>query len=243
MTGPNTTTADVEVARLLARAAAYKLLATAFGDPDATALGELSTAAWPAPIAGSPPLREAATALRAAAADPSALEEEHVGLFARDVRCSPYESAYGDGRRFGGKTVELADIAGFYEAFGLELSSTRPEMPDHIGVELTFMSVLCLKEAWALHEGLTEERAVTGATQRAFLTDHLGRWAEAFARELAARASSPFYAAAAALLALWIRADLEALGVTPTPLERPGEEGADEGTFTCPMVAPRPDEL
>ena len=41
----------------------------------------------------------------------------------------------------------LADLAAFYRAFGLELADEAGERPDHIGMELEFMSILSAKEA------------------------------------------------------------------------------------------------
>jgi TorA maturation chaperone TorD len=165
------------------------------------------------------------------------LAGEHVFLFDRQVRCPPYESAYTAAPRMAGKSAELADVAGFYTAFGLMPAEARPDMEDHIAVELEFMSALALKEAYALAEADADGVAVTRAAEVAFLTDHLGRWAEAFGGSLRAATPLPYYAAAAELLTAWVLAEVAALKATPTRLEALADPGpAGDEAFTCPMT-------
>lgn len=110
------------------------------------------------------------------------LAEEHVRLFSGAVPCSPHESEYE--RDTSGKAPRLADIAGFYRAFGVAVSAEHRSLPDFIGTELEFMGHLCRKQALARAEGWTEREQIAGQAQRSFLADHLGRWVEAFAGEL-----------------------------------------------------------
>lgn len=228
---------DCEVWRLLARAARSRFLATAFAYPEPSVLAELAAAPWP--DAGEEPegLRRAFGAFRVAcaAAEPASLQDQHLSLFDRQVLCSPYETSYGDGRRLGGKPVELADISGFYGAFGLEPSRSHRQMPDHIAVELEFMSVLCLKEAYALFHGLAEERDVTREAQGKFLADHLGRWAGGLTEALEAAAEGAFFKALADLLREFVSEECRLLGVTPRRADeaRP-EEPLDQ--LTCPFA-------
>jgi hypothetical protein len=51
------------------------------------------------------------------------------------VRCPPYESAYGEAPQMAGKSAELADLAGFYAAFGLAPAASQPDMEDHVKVD------------------------------------------------------------------------------------------------------------
>ena len=46
-----------------------------------------------------------------------------------------------------GKGNTLADIGGFYQAFGLTLDRGIHELPDHIAVELEFYGLLLLKQS------------------------------------------------------------------------------------------------
>jgi len=74
-----------------------------------------------------------------------------------------------------------------------------------------------------------------------FLTDHLGRWAEAFAGEVEAATPLPFYTAAASLLAAWITAEIEALGAAPARVGAPDALDAEAAEpFSCPMAPEGP---
>jgi DMSO reductase family type II enzyme chaperone len=228
------------VARALARASVYRILAAAFSYPSPLRLrdvAESAAAAAQASPAVRGPLADLADAARAA--EPDALAAEYVFLFERQVRCAPYEGAYGDAPAMAGKGAMLADIAGFYAAFGLSPGGGRADAEDHIAAELEFMAALALKEAWALAQADADGTGIIRAAAKAFLADHLGRWAERFAE--ACRSATPlaFYGAAAALLADWMRRELAAFGVSVAPLA--GRLPADplhEGAFTCPMAEP-----
>lgn len=70
---------------------------------------------------------------------------------------------------------EMADIAGFYRAFGLDFGCERP---DHLSLELEFMRMLCLKESKALLDIEPENAEICLNTQKEFLSCHLGGWTE-----------------------------------------------------------------
>ncbi len=139
------------------------------------------------------------------------LEEEYTYLFSRETRVPPYETSYLQEQTFA-RVSELADITGFYRAFGLEPSAGVGEPPDYVGAELEFMAVLCAKEAYALEHGWAELAQVCRDARRAFLRDHLGRWFPLFVERLRDAARLAWYPRLAsvgeALLAL-DRAELE----------------------------------
>jgi TorA maturation chaperone TorD len=245
---PGPLVADADVAAALGRAALYRLLGAVFAYPGpercaeiarlAGAIGETSLA--DARIA--PALSTVAGAAREA--DPPTVAAEHVFLFDRQVHCSPHEGGYGDAPQLAGKSALLADIAGFYTAFGLAPSTGEPEVEDHIVAELEFMSALAVKEAWALAEGETEGLAVTRGAQATFLTDHLGRWVAPFAEAIAAATPLAYYTAAATLLSLWVDAECERLGVAPQRVAgRLGHDPMQAETFTCPMAGAESSEI
>ena len=231
---------DSDVAAALTRAAVYRLLGAVFAYPGPERCAEIARIADTVVETLSdgriaPALRALADAARDA--DPSTVAAEHVFLFDRQVHCAPHEGAYGDAPQLAGKSALLADIAGFYTAFGLEPSSGEPEVEDHITAELEFMSALSLKEAWALAEGQTDGLAVTREAQTAFLADHLGRWATSFAEAIASATPVAYYTAAVSLLSLWVTAECERLAVAPPRVAgRLAPDPMQAETFTCPMV-------
>jgi DMSO reductase family type II enzyme chaperone len=223
------------VAAALRRSAIYRLLATAFAYPTPARLEHVASRAAQAGADAPPGVRAALDRLAGAArgADAATLAGDHVDLFQRQVRCPPYEGAYG-APQMSGKSTLLADIAGFYLAFGLTPAEAQPEVEDHVCAETEFMSALALKEAWALAEGHAEGLAVTRDAARAFLRDHLARWSTTFVQRLADLAPPGFYPAAAALLEEWLKAECARLEVEPAPLV--GVTAAEEAPFACPMA-------
>jgi TorA maturation chaperone TorD len=110
------------------------------------------------------------------------------------------------------RNFEMADVAGFYRAFGVEVDPSGDRV-DHIAAELEFMNLLAVKESIALQqEGEGEHAQVCRNASRSFLRDHLGRWVRPFAKKLGDEAADPFYTEAGAFLNLWVAHDLASLG-------------------------------
>ncbi|OGH56446.1 MAG: hypothetical protein A3G34_12445 [Candidatus Lindowbacteria bacterium RIFCSPLOWO2_12_FULL_62_27] len=84
------------------------------------------------------------------------------------------ESEYGMAHIFQ-KSNRLADISGFYRAFGVE-PRAGAERPDHLSVEFEFLSFLAAKEAHALLENRTDRAEVSREAERMFLSDHTGHF-------------------------------------------------------------------
>lgn len=124
----------------------------------------------------------------------------------------PYETEYSSSNVFT-KSQELADIAGFYRAFGC--SSDRRERPDHISAELEFMRLLCMMEAYADAQASQDRLEVTLAAQRKFMNDHLGRWIAYFCDQVAANTTNGFQRALGNLIRQFISKEIAALGATP----------------------------
>jgi len=124
-----------------------------------------------------------------------------------------YETEYGLPHEYR-QSQEMADIAGFYRAFGFNLGGRRRERPDHIAVELEFMYALALKEAYALETGIPEHLEICVAAQGKFLQDHLGRWVNLFAQSVALNASGSLYETVAQFTADFVQTDAERLGVS-----------------------------
>ena len=150
-----------------------------------------------------------------------------------------YETEYGLPHEYR-LSQELADIAGFYRAFGFENGGTVRERPDHVGAELEFMYALALKEAYALTSHRREQAETCADAQRKFLQDHLALWIGLFAESLAQNATEGPYVALARFAAAFVKADAERLGVTPeqrNPLALlPTPLGPELSCDDCPVV-------
>lgn len=94
----------------------------------------------------------------------------------RDLN-SLYETEYGRSRAMV-KGNELADIAGFYRAFGFETggNGVKAEMHDHVAVELEFYAILALKASALAEAGNFEGVEIVVDAQQKFLRDHLARY-------------------------------------------------------------------
>lgn len=133
------------------------------------------------------------------------------------------EGAAGTGRLMGEQTIELRRR---YREAGAEMVRACKQLPNHIGVELSFMSFLCNKEAAAvgnekyalLDRG--ERRAVGSATYRElqirFLQEHLNEWFPQLSRSIQARAKSSFYHCLALITEEFLALDTTSLLAMPS---------------------------
>jgi TorA maturation chaperone TorD len=148
--------------------------------------------------------------------------------------CAPYETEYYPAAETFQRSQQLADIAGFYRAFGIEPSASLPERPDHIVLELEFMAFLIMKQRLAVGENTStgiERAMICEDAARKVFADHLCWWVPAFAKGLRRKAAGGFYAAVADVLATWIPLERERLKI-PAPrlpvqavlIERPEEQ-------------------
>ena len=125
-----------------------------------------------------------------------------------------YETEYGLPGEYR-QSQEMADIAGFYRAFGFQLGGARRERPDHIATELEFMHILTLKEFLAVSQDLDKQAEICADAQRTFLEDHLARWIGWFAQSLARQAPEAIYVSLAQMADLFVATDADRLGASP----------------------------
>jgi TorA maturation chaperone TorD len=152
--------------------------------------------------------------------------------------CPPYETEYHQSAEASFRSQQMADIAGFYRAFGLEEARATPERPDYLPLELEFMAFLLMKKRLTLVSDESEPEAIEKANichdaASKFFRDHLAWWVPAFATGLRRKAGDGLYAALASVLASLIPLERRRFGldlaptpVTPVLIERPeGQSG------------------
>lgn len=172
---------------------------------------------------------------------PEEFADEHRRVFGLVYtgECSPYETEYHrNGDPFFG-AQQMADVAGFYRAFGLETSPALADRPDHIALELEFLAFLLLKRRLALDSTdpeAAEHVAVCDQALRSFFREHLSWWLPSFATALGRRAGEGFYAAVGRVLAALLPTERGRLGVPAPrlPLQPArAEESEAEGCAGC----------
>lgn len=108
------------------------------------------------------------------------LESESVRLFDHGSAENPlHETGYGRDRSLA-IGERLADVAGFYRAFGVD--PVGEERADHLAVELEFYAWLLLKGAYLAETGDAEGVAIVLDARGKFLRDHLAPLADAVSR-------------------------------------------------------------
>ncbi len=145
--------------------------------------------------------------------DLEATEGAFIKVFGHTLskKTAPYELEHLQNREVFHLTQELADINGFYRAFGLEIDTK--ERADHIAVEAEFLAYLIMKEINASNMTGGEENAtISREAQRHFWRDHFGRWVKGFCQTLSAQADVQPYRAATDFLDRFIGIEATWLG-------------------------------
>lgn len=220
--------------RSLARASIYRLLSLGFSWPTEALWEAVEPARVGAGLLGptiAAAVEQTAAALRRRTL--AQLQEEHRQRFSLSASPdSPLSECAYSAKHVFQEVQELADIAGFYRAFGVEVSGQRP---DDLAVELEFCYLMSLKDAYAREQRLPELRRASEDGLRAFLHDHLGRWAENIGRRLEVLAAGTAYESLGRLLREFVASEVEYMRVGPiTPhqeIPRPPEPLDEEG---CP---------
>jgi len=232
---------EVVASRAVARASIYQLLSQALIYPDddvvaamvETDLPQAREATAFLPVNVEPELAAFGDQMTVASA--SDLKSLHGHIFSHVISadCPPCEAFY-TAQGISQETSELADIAGFFKAFGLTLAES--ERVDHISVELEFMHFLTYKEAYAQTHHDPARARFCRETQRKFIRDHLGRWGTHFARLLDQKADGGYYSFLASLLAKFVSSEVAFLRVNPeVTLASQEWRSADSDESSCPI--------
>ncbi len=144
---------------------------------------------------------------QASTADRTAWMEEYARLFEGATACPVNETAYV--RR--DKGAILADICGFYRAFGFQISPAAFEKADHIRCELEFLAMLLVMATAARADNDPSRLLIAHGGACGFAQDHLNEWLPVFCKQLRSASRLALYKSLAAMLRLvWsqMRADL-----------------------------------
>jgi putative dimethyl sulfoxide reductase chaperone len=244
-------TTERAVERALCRSAVYEALALGFRAPTAETRRRLASPvaeglAVAAEHAAGAAVGALARRLAAGTAPLEALDASYRDLFGHTAR-GPVplcETEYGGDTPFL-QPQELADLGGFYAAFGLTLAPDARERADHVSCECEFLMFLARKEAVALERNDAATREATEAATRLFLRDHLARWAPSVAAWLEREDADGFYGALARLAAAVLVAECARLGVRGAPAAlslRPAEDDrVPMACGQCPAGVPGAD--
>ena len=157
-------------------------------------------------------------------------EAERNRLFEGTAVCPPNETAYV--RR--DKGAILADLAGFYRAFGFDQDHEVGEKHDHVVSQLQFAAMLLVMLARAHSEDQVENEEITREALQAFAFDHLGVWIGLFCERLIETAEHPsFFELGVALLGAWHAVCADNNLAAPEPAEVEPITGAVGSPYEC----------
>ena len=171
------------------------------------------------------------------------LVDDFVRLFGHTTRglvCA-CETEYGPDNGFH-QPQQLADLSGYYLAFGLRPALASDVRADHIACECEFMDFLSRKEALLLAGGARgpsdeETLAVTRQAARTFLRDHLGRFGRAFAARVATEDAGGYFGTWGHILLAFVYAECMKAGVNGGPIDLTVQpESIDETPMACGSV-------
>ncbi len=153
--------------------------------------------------------------------DPEGYRAEYVRVFDRGA-VPPYEASHATSTPqplTGPNVQQMADVAGFYRAFGF---GVRQDRPDHLGAELEFLALVCTQEAYARLVGRGEEAQVCARAREAFLRDHLTGWLPLLCHRVREASPRPALVHLVGLVAALARHDAAELNSPLDPSEGAG---------------------
>lgn len=200
-----------EANEALARSCVYRLLSQAFAYPTPDAVRQLLEEDLPLATGVSEALSEdVRRALDECAAELEGLTQDRLesayrGVFSHvhSVDAPMFETDY-TARDVWRQSRELADLGGFYRAFGMEEADERQ---DGVSIELEFLHLVSYKAAWAIVQADLEHAETCRLAQEGFLADHALKWIPGFAARVSALAVGSPYGTVGRLLRVFLAAE------------------------------------
>lgn len=115
----------------------------------------------------------------------------------------------------GARMKTMEEVVRFYNHFGLTVSESPRELPDHVTTELEFLHFLAFREAQAIEQGA--EPDPFRRAQRDFIARHLGRWVPKLRAKLEGADAMPFFSEIVGRLERLLENELERLVGTVGP--------------------------
>ena len=171
----------------------------------------------------------------------SELQRHFVRIFTHTIsqECPQYETQFGiKAEDVFHKCHEMGDIAGFYRAFGLDVSDSEVsrERVDHISVEFEFMYFLACKEAYGLEKKDDEDKlSIVTDAQKKFVREHIAMWVPVFTKFLEKKAKTGFYKETSQLTRAFVEQEIAYLKIKPRRLksEEVSIEPPEEELIKC----------
>src|SRR3972149_3509911 len=207
---------EKDIGDLVARGIVAKVLSRLLSEPDTETQVYIERVATP-DLDGADELvsrrsrvHSAVVGLRRAVAE---LDAGAVPAMLAKAGAPPYETEYGMAHVFM-KVQTMADVAGFYRAFGLDFAAGGRERPDHLAAEFEFLHFLLLMQASALVEGRRTEFLAVRRAETTFLREHLGAWGPAYLDKVATFDPDSAAARVAHVAARFVQTESRRLRVT-----------------------------
>lgn len=194
--------------RIAARTSLYQVLAQSLNYPDEALVGTFSTCYYHHTLADSVEilgingLQSELASLKEQLTKPGILldlEKDYTRMcFSSKPRLVYlFESVYKEGKLYDESTFQIARM--YYDA-GLKVEEDFRLPPDHIAVELEFMSFLSFKEMEGIREGNTKIENYAVELQKAALDKHVREFALSVAERMEKHAGLDFYRFTARLM-------------------------------------------
>jgi TorA maturation chaperone TorD len=161
-----------------------------------------------------------------------------MSVFDTGRKISPYATEY-MAEKVSRKPFELADIAGFYKAFGFIVAedSRNKESLDHISIELEFMAILTWKHEYAKNSNQEENLKIVHDARMAFVSDHLAKWGFFYCQQIGRLTGHEFYKRLAKLYKLLLTLECHRYSIDVSLMKRPMVKvpynGARSDELTC----------
>lgn len=174
-----------------------------------------------------------------------AASEAYLEVFGHTIskECPPYEGEYYTNNDITFRSQKLADVAGFYRAFGLDRRQKARERIDFLSFEAEFLEIVIARQIYATEKDLGQEPIdVCVQSQRRFFIEHLGWWLPAFGVQLEASTHSDYYRGLAGFVRAFVAAERAALKIAPftelpTPHLGAPEPEAESDCHSCGLDA------